>query len=112
MLNAKQQIRPDYTTFRDAVYHMVAAIPRGRVATYGQISVWVGWPRHARLVGHVMRRVPAELHLPCQRVVGSGGVLSPVFLQQRELLLAEGVTFLTNGRVDMRHCEWHPEINV
>ena len=50
--------------FHAAVYRLVARIPRGRVVTYGQIAVLLGYPRAARAVGYAMKHVPA--HLPWQ----------------------------------------------
>jgi methylated-DNA-protein-cysteine methyltransferase-like protein len=87
------------------IYQVVARIPAGQVATYGQIAIMLGRPRSARLVGWAMHQAPSGL--PCHRVVKRDGQLAPtdVFPEQRHRLVAEGVTFTTDGRVDMdRHC--------
>lgn len=91
------------------VYAIVAEVPRGRVATYGQIAALAGCPNHSRLVGRLMYNAPKELRLPCWRVVNVGGRTSPAFLRQRELLESEGVTFKGNGAVDMKRHAWHPD---
>lgn len=95
--------------FFESVYALVAQIPRGRVATYGQLAALLGSPRAARVVGWALRALDAESarRLPWHRVVGHGGRVSlgerPAGLEQRRRLRAEGVRF-TRGRVDMaRH---------
>lgn len=83
------------------VYRMVAQIPRGKVASYGQIARMLGRPRAAREVGWAMRRCPDAY--PWQRVVRSDGSIAGGEYAQirRALLEAEGVAFLPDGRVDM-----------
>ena len=88
------------------VYRVVARIPRGRVASYGQIAWMVGAPRSARQVGWAMRRCPDEL--PWQRVVKADGTLAGgAYLPMRRAMLeAENVPFLPDGRVDLASCRW------
>lgn len=98
-------------TFHHRVYEIVARIPAGCVATYGQIAELAGNPRGARMVGWAMHSSPRELHLPCHRVVNAAGRLAPgrVFggaEVQRAMLEAEGVTFLAGDRIDMRRHTW------
>ena len=95
--------------FFERVYDAVRAIPRGRVATYGQVAQLVGVPRGARAVGWALRALGgrAERTVPWHRVVGAGGRISPRAgggpLLQRRRLRAEGVAFRA-GRVDLgRH---------
>jgi len=89
------------------VYAAVRAIPRGRVATYGQLARLLGVPRGARAVGWALRALsPArEKRVPWHRVVGAGGRISPRAgaspLVQRRRLRQEGVAF-RRGRVDLR----------
>ena len=90
------------------IYALAALIPPGKVATYGQLAFLAGVPRGGRLAGQAMANAPEGKHIPCHRVVSSTGSLAPVFVQQRSLLEAEGVTFLKSGRVDMRHHLWNP----
>ena len=96
------------------VYALVARIPRGRVATYGQIARMLGTPRAARTVGWAMHDNPHGSRVPCHRVVQQGGSCSPNFCigdpgKQRRLLEREGVQFLLEGRVDMEIHSWRPE---
>ncbi|MCI8360168.1 MAG: methylated-DNA--[protein]-cysteine S-methyltransferase [Clostridiales bacterium] len=94
------------------IYKIVADIPAGKVASYGQVAALAGNPRLARRVGQALSRPPKELALPCHRVVKKDGTLAPdqVFSGlQRPMLEAEGVRFLNDGRVDMEACRWAPE---
>jgi len=90
------------------VYAVIAAIPCGKVTTYGEIARLIGRPRNSRLVGRTMRGISESQHLPCHRVVNSQGRLAPGWKEQRVLLLAEGVTLKANGCVDMKRCAWNP----
>lgn len=97
--------------FFEEVYTAVAAIPRGRVATYGQVARLLGKARGARAVGWALRALDArrEPRVPWHRVVGAGGRISlragvgPIL--QRRRLRAEGVRF-ASGRVDMPRHAW------
>jgi len=95
-------------TFRETVWRLVRRIPRGRVATYGQIAALLGRPRSARAVGGALRRCPADL--PWHRVVNAQGGISgrermSSMLTQRIRLEAEGVAF-RRGRVVLRAHAW------
>lgn len=95
----------------DKVYKIVAQIPKGKVSTYGQIAATLGNPRNARVVGWAMRATPEHLGLPCHRVVNRTGVLAPSYVfgdaeMQRAILESEGITFLDNGRIDMKKHLW------
>lgn len=103
-------------TFIRRVYDTVARIPYGRVTTYGRIAQALGEPRSARMVGWAMQAVPAELDLPCHRVVNRVGFLSggwhfghPDIM--RGLLLDEGVPFLSDYVVDLERCVWDPSFD-
>ena len=96
----------DKDAFQQEVYSVVAAIPIGKVVTYGQIAFLVGRPQCSRMVGHAMHNVPSGLHLPCHRVVNSQGRLAPFWEEQRTLLESEGVQFRKNGTVDMKLSQW------
>lgn len=96
--------------FAFLVLEVVAEIPRGRVATYGQVADLIGYPRNARLVGKVLSRAEYYGRYPCQRVVNSQGACAPSWPAQRELLLEEGITFKENGRVDLKRWQWDGEL--
>ena len=98
--------------FSRRVCQILAQIPRGTVATYGQIAALAGQPRAARGVGFILRSRAAR-GLPCHRVLFADGSLcqgdifsSPAI--QRGLLEQEGVTFLPDGRADLARCRWRP----
>ena len=94
------------TGFFERVYSLVEQIPKGRVATYGQVAALLGVPRGARAVGWALRALPLsrEKAVPWHRVVGAGGRISPRAgsgpYRQRRRLRAEGVRF-RGGRVDL-----------
>lgn len=96
----------DTAQFRQDVYSIVAAIPYGKVLTYGQVAQLAGYPNHSRLVGHILCGAASSLHLPCHRVVNAQGRPAPVWQEQRSLLKAEGVPFRPNGSVDMHLAQW------
>ena len=88
------------------VLSVVAEIPPGRVASYGQIAALIGCAKNARLVGHILSRAEQYGSYPCHRVVNAAGRPAPGWIQQRALLEAEGVGFRPNGCVDMRRFRW------
>lgn len=95
------------------IYRVVSCIPRGRVATYGQIAQLAGLPGRARLVGHALA-VLSDRVIPWQRVVNSRGEISPradgsaAADLQRLRLEAEGVLFDANGRIALARYQWRP----
>lgn len=100
--------------FFQKVYTVTAQIPKGCVATYGQIAALAGNPLAARQVGYAMSGVPDGLQLPCHRVINRKGELAPddVFGDrsiQRAMLRREGITFLPDGRIDLERHLWRPE---
>lgn len=99
--------------FHRQVYQVVRRIPRGRVATYGQVAAILGHPRAARAVGQALRMLPAGLHaaVPWQRVVNASGRISlrgdlmrPD--RQRQLLEREGLRFDRGGKLDLQRVRW------
>lgn len=93
------------------VYEIVARVPAGKVATYGQIAEMMEIELDARDVGHVMHHAPAGRGLPCHRVVNKTGMLAPDYVFggqeiQRSMLEAEGITFLSDGRIQMERHLW------
>jgi methylated-DNA-protein-cysteine methyltransferase-like protein len=97
----------------EAIYAVVAAIPRGKVATYGQVAALAGLPGRARLVGRALRGLPDRHPAPWYRVVGAGGRISPrgdggSEREQRMLLEDEGVEFSAAGVIDLQRHGWEP----
>ncbi|MFD0704819.1 MGMT family protein [Alloscardovia venturai] len=100
--------------FNERVYDIVKRIPRGKVATYGQIAALIGSPRASRFVGFALHANPEQGVIPCHRVVFKSGALAPGFAfggpdRQRKLLEDEGVRFIDSGEqvvVDLSQCRW------
>jgi methylated-DNA-protein-cysteine methyltransferase-like protein len=95
-------------SFARAVWRLVRRIPRGRVATYGQIAALLDRPRAARAVGRAMHDCPGDV--PWHRVVNASGGISrrarmDSMLTQRMLLIREGI-MLRHGRVPLRRHRW------
>ena len=93
------------------IHAVVRRIPRGRVATYGQIADLAGLPGHARQVGYALHALPAGTAVPWHRVLNARGALSlrrepGAELTQRLLLEREGVEFDTGGRVNLAKVRW------
>lgn len=86
--------------FDARVWALIANIPPGTVASYGQLALLAGRPGWARRAGRALRYAPEGL--PCHRVVNSAGRTAPGWAEQRSLLEAEGITFLPGGNVDMK----------
>ena len=90
------------------VWQAVAAIPRGKVATYGQVAALAGMPSHARFVGRILANLPKDTRLPWHRVVNAGLRISlpegPSARLQRRRLAREGVRFV--GQRVIRECRW------
>lgn len=105
----KRMIAESYDLVTDSptkrIYEAVKKIPKGHVATYGQIAEMVGNPRMSRAVGNALHKNPDPLHIPCFRVVNSKGELAGAFAfgggkAQAELLREDGVE-VVNGKVDL-----------
>lgn len=97
-------------SFNEQVYDIVARIPVGRVATYGQIARMIGRPRMARFVGFASNN-KSSWHLPWHRVVFKNGGLCPGAwaAEQYKSLKNEGVKFNKDKTVDMSKYQWTPE---
>ena len=90
------------------ILSVVAEVPRGKVATYGQIAQLIGRDRNARLIGKVLSMAEYYGSYPCHRVVNHAGRLAPSFHEQEVRLLEEGIQFLANGCVDLKRFRWQP----
>jgi methylated-DNA-protein-cysteine methyltransferase-like protein len=95
------------------IYAVVRRVPRGRVATYGQVAALAGMPRHARQVGYALNRLPADSAVPWHRVVNAAGQIS---LRanclghedlQAHLLRRERVR-LEEGKISLPRFQWRP----
>ncbi len=100
---------------RERIYAVVSRIPRGRVATYGQIARLAGLPGNARLVGYALSALDEESGVPWHRVVNAGGRISPrradgaEELVQRLRLRRERVRFDASGRIPLERFRWRPQ---
>lgn len=97
-------------TVFERIYEIVRKIPRGKVATYGQIAALAGNPRWSRVVGYALHVNPDPEHIPCFRVVDRFGRVSSAFAfggenMQIHLLENEGIP-VTDGRVDLSVYQW------
>ena len=92
--------------FFKQVYEIVKQIPYGKVISYGEIAKLLGRPRAAREVGRAMRFCPEDL--PWQRVVmADGSIAGGNYAEMRKAILeSEDVSFLPDGRVDMKSHRW------
>lgn len=105
--------RPIGRDLRDRFEAVIAAIPEGRVATYGQIAALAGLPGRARAVGQTLSALSEDSDLPWHRVINASGRISsrgrpPVEGFQRHLLLEEGIEFSASGRIDLDRFGWDP----
>ncbi len=96
--------------FKDKVYQITNKIPKGKVATYGQIAKLVGNAKAARAVGMCMKTNPNVPQTPCHRVVGSNGNLTGYsgnggIKQKKQILIREGVVF-KKDKVDLKVSQW------
>lgn len=93
----------------EIIWNTVRRIPRGRVATYGQIADVSGMDGHARLVGYAMHALPRGSDVPWHRVLSATGRISlpgPAGRRQRALLESEGIRFLASGKIDFKKFRW------
>lgn len=98
-------------SFFENVYEAVQLIPRGKVATYGQIARMIGSPRSSRAVGYALHVNPRPGVIPCHRVVNREGRLAPAFAFggpeiQARLLESEGVEVSEDFTVDLEKYLW------
>ena len=106
---AAGQASPAEPTPEMRVWQVVSMIPKGKVATYGQVAALAGMPAHARFVGAVLRRLPSNTKLPWQRVVNAGLRISlrgGGEAEQKRRLTEDGTTFV--GQRVAKACRWVP----
>ena len=106
--------RPSETHRR--FYDVVRRVPRGRVATYGQVAALAGLPRHARLVGYALKVLPEDSDVPWHRVVNAKGQVSPRANAlgheelQAALLRREGVR-MSEGAIPLERFLWRGKLS-
>jgi methylated-DNA-protein-cysteine methyltransferase-like protein len=98
------------------IWKVVDQIPRGRVATYGQVAREAGFPGNARLVGYALHALPEQSKVPWQRVLNSRGEISfpkgsRSYLRQSRLLKKEKVVF-KRGKTDLLRFGWFGQIKT
>ena len=106
-------------TSYDRIYEIVRLIPKGQVATYGQIAELANLAGKARVVGYALYRVDLQdLDIPWQRVVNVKGKVSLSPLRfgtdylQRSLLESEGIIFNGKDQIDLRKYLWKPSLPI
>ena len=105
-------VNPD--SIRQRIYAVVRRVPRGKVATYGQIAEIAGLEGHARQVGYAMAALHSGSALPWHRIINAEGRVSMrsagagSTIVQQQLLEREGIVFNDGGRVSLTRYRWKP----
>lgn len=99
----------------ERIWAIVAQIPKGRVATYGQVATLAGLGRRARMVGYALHYAPPDRSLPWHRVINAQGQISfpsgsEDYCRQRRRLEREQVQFV-NDRIDLARFRWRPQLD-
>lgn len=116
-MTSKKAVKPAKIKSRSELYRKIYAtvkkIPRGKVASYGQVARVAGYPRHARVVGYALHALKSgnEERVPWQRVINAQGHISLKDFDggaiiQRKLLEQEGIEFGPNDKVDWDRFGW------
>jgi len=101
---------------QEKIWAAVNAIPRGRVATYGQVASMAGLPGYARYVGYTLKQLPSGTSLPWHRVVNTRGRLSfPIhsdkYRNQKQRLQEEGIKFVKE-KFSLTKYKWNQETDT
>jgi methylated-DNA-protein-cysteine methyltransferase-like protein len=111
-MKAKGQAKSEWSSFTERVRDIIKKIPRGRVATYGQIAAYAGNTRGARQVVRILHSSTEKDRLPWHRVVNREGRIAlkrgTGYEIQRDLLLNEGIEFDKNDKIDFDRYLWSP----
>lgn len=105
---------PKSDSTRERIYAAARRVPRGRVATYGQIAELAGLPGHARQVGYAMAAIGKSSTVPWHRIINAQGRVSlrssgaGSTIIQQQLLEREGIVFDDGGRVSLPRFRWKP----
>jgi len=95
------------------ILDVIALIPYGKVATYGQIAKLAGIPKHARLVGYVLKHLDQESSIPWHRVINSQGKISVMRINEKgeniqQQLLADEEIYVLNNKINLKVFSWTP----
>ncbi len=95
------------------IYKIVQKIPKGKIATYGQIAKLMGYSKHARHIGFALSKLDNNSKVPWHRVINSKGKISPRGIKgcddyQRILLEEEGIIFNKQGIISLKKFQWRP----
>ncbi|WP_415883942.1 MGMT family protein [Neptuniibacter sp. QD34_54] len=99
-------------SYQEKIWQIVAMIPEGKVATYGQVAELAGLSKMARAVGKTLSQLPKDTQLPWHRVINAQGKISfpqdsEAYFRQKERLENEGVS-LINGKIRLKDYRWQP----
>ncbi len=97
---------------KERIWQVVYRIPKGQVATYGQIALLAGLPRAARLAGSSLKGLPKDTSIPWHRVINAQGRISlppssPSYKEQIKRLTEEGI-LIHNQKISLRDYLWEP----
>lgn len=96
--------------FTKKVIEVIAKVPMGKVATYGQVALLAGNPRAARQVSRILHSQTRKYNLPWHRIINGKGEISlpsgAGYEEQRELLMDEGVDFDHREKIDLDKYGW------
>lgn len=97
------------------IWDTIRDVPRGSVASYGQIAEVAGIPRGARQVGYALRHLPDEHDVPWHRIIQASGKIAfdkdtPQFEEQTKRLAMDDVAVI-GGRIDMQKYRWQPDLD-
>jgi methylated-DNA-protein-cysteine methyltransferase-like protein len=97
------------------IWDTICDIPKGSVASYGQVAEVAGIPRGARQVGYALRHLPDKHNVPWHRVIQASGRIAfdqatPAYVEQTKRLMMDDVAVIA-GRVDMQKYRWQPDLD-
>lgn len=100
--------------FKDSVIKIALQIPKGKVASYGQVAAYAGYPRGARAVGWTLNKLPPETNAPWWRIINNKGYISMkgyYFTQEdfKDRLEEEGIKVSKNYEIDIEKYRWTPD---
>jgi len=104
---------PEDSDINHRIWQVVSLIPKGKLATYGDVARQAGMPGAARRVGLALRNLPPETRIPWHRVINAQGRISlpagsASQYRQRQRLQDEGLSFRPNNSLDLKKYRWRP----